>query len=100
MNVFKKIIGLVVSIPARIKGVKFGKDSYIGPGYDLEPKMDGLEIGNDVLIGRNAWIDLSIHDKDAKIVIGDGTNIGRNITMSSKKVIRIGKNVYYPITFH
>jgi acetyltransferase-like isoleucine patch superfamily enzyme len=91
MNPVTKIIACIISIPARIKGMKFGKNSYIGPGYDLAPILKGVILGNNVLIGRRAWLDISRNTKGAQIIINDGTNIGRNVTVSACKKISVGK---------
>ena len=91
MNFWKKIIAHLISLPARMKGVKFGRDSYLGPGYDLDPKMEGVILGDDVMIGRSAWLDISLKTRDGKIIIGDGTQIGRNVVMSACRKIAIGK---------
>lgn len=91
MNFWKKIIAYVVSLPARMKGVKFGRNSYLGPGYDLDPKMQGIILGDDVMIGRNAWLDISPKTQNGEIIIGDGTQIGRNVVISACKKIAIGK---------
>jgi len=91
MNIFSKIIGLLISIPARIKGMKFGKNSFIGPGYDIKPLLKGVFLGNNVIIGRNAWLDISRETKNGEIIIDDGTQIGRNVVISACKKIYIGK---------
>jgi len=89
MNLFKTVFGYLISIPARFKGVKFGKNSFIGPGYDfLFVKLKGVILGENVLIGRNAWIE--ILDK-GKIIIDNGSNIGRNCLISASDTIKIGK---------
>lgn len=95
MNPIIKIIAYVVSVPARIKGMKFGKNSFIGFGYDIAPILKGVELGDDVAIGRNAWFDISTYVEGAKIIIGDGTQIGRNATFSSCKKISIGKKCLF-----
>jgi len=78
------------NLPAIFKGAHFGKNSYISPGYDFfKISLKGLNIGKNVLIGRNAWI--SIIKKGKKINIGDGTNIGRNSIISCNQKITIGK---------
>ena len=78
------------NLPAIIKGAKFGKNSYISPGYDFfKISLKGLIIGNNVLVGRNAWI--SIIKNGGKINIGEGTNIGRNTIISCNQKITIGK---------
>lgn len=91
MNIFSKIAGYFISIPARLKGMKFGKDSFIGPGYDIKPILKGVELGNNVIVGKNAWFDISRYTKNAGIRVGDGTQIGRNAVISACKKIHIGK---------
>lgn len=91
MNIFSKFIRYFISVPARLKGMKFGKDSFIGPGYDIKPILKGVELGNNVIVGRNAWFDISRYTKGAKIFVGDGTQAGRNLVVSACKKIFIGK---------
>jgi len=101
MNFWKKIIAYLISLPARLKGVKFGQNSFIGPGYDLAPVLRGVVLGNNVLIGRHAWLDISRYTKGAEIIIGDGTNIGRYTMLSACKKISIGRKclVSYNVSF-
>lgn len=91
MNIFSKIIGHLISIPARIKGMKLEKNSFIGPFYAVAPILKGVELGNNVIIGRNAWLDISRNTKGAKIFFGDETQAGRNLVVSACKNISIGK---------
>ncbi|MFA6285616.1 MAG: acyltransferase [Parcubacteria group bacterium] len=91
MNIFSKIVAHLISIPARIKGMKFGKNSFIGPGYAVAPVLKGIELGKNVAIGRSAWFDISRETKGAKIFFGDGTQAGRNLVVSACKKISIGK---------
>ncbi len=91
MNIFSKIIGHIISIPARIKGMKFGRNSFIGPGYAVAPILKGVTLGDNVVVGRDAWFDISRYTKDGRISIGDGTQIGRNAVVSACKNISIGK---------
>lgn len=95
MNPIIKIIAYTISIPARLKGMKIGKNSFIGPGYDKDPVLKGVVIGADVRIGRGAWFDVSKYTKGAKIVIGDGTNIGRFPVLSAAKKISIGEKCLF-----
>jgi len=89
MNIFYKLISCLISLPARMKGVKLGRNSFLGPGYDfLMVKLKGLSLGDDTIIGRNAWIEMS--GNNSRIEIGDGTNIGRNVTISCLESIIIG----------
>jgi len=92
MNIFSKIVAYLISVPARLKGMKFGKNSFIGPGYDIAPVLKGVKLGDNVLIGRNAWLDISKNTKGGQIIIGDGTQAGRNLVVSACKNISIGKN--------
>jgi len=91
MNTFSKTIAYIISIPARIKGMKFGEGSFIGPGYDLKPKLKGVILGDNVIVGKGAWFDISLYTKNAKIIIGKGTNVGRFSMMSAAKKITIGE---------
>ncbi len=95
MNLISKIIAYIISCPARFKGMKFGKNSFIGPGYVVAPVLRGVVLGNDVIIGRNAWLDISRETKGGKIVIGDGTRIGRNAVISACKHIQIGEKCLF-----
>lgn len=89
MNALVKILASFISIPARLKGMKFGENSYIAPGYDfLFVNLHGVELKKNVLIGKNAWLETP----RGQIIIGDGTQIGRCATISSHKRITIGNN--------
>lgn len=81
------------NIPARLRGVKFGKYSYLGPGYDfLRGQMKNITLGDDVLIDINAW--LQTHGQ-GKISIDQHTYIGRNLTISAVKEIHIKKGCLF-----
>ena len=95
MNIFSKIIGHLISVPARLKGMKFKKNSFIGPGYAVAPILKGVVLGDNVVIGRNAWFDISRETKGVKIFFGDGTQVGRNVVVSACKKISIGKNCLF-----
>lgn len=101
MNVWKKIIAYLISLPARMKGMKFGKNSFIGYGYDIDPKMRGVVLSDNVMIGRNAWFDISLRNEEAKIIIGNGTQIGRFAVLSACNKIEIGEKclVSYNVSF-
>lgn len=100
MNIFSKILGHLISIPARLKGMKFGKNSFIGPGYVVAPRLAGVRLGGNVVIGRNAWFDISRYTRNGTILVGDGTQIGRNAVLSACKRISIGKKclISYNVT--
>jgi acetyltransferase-like isoleucine patch superfamily enzyme len=101
MNFATKTIAYLISVPARIKGMKFGKNSFIGPGYDIAPVLKGVSLGNNVLIGRKAWLDISRRAMGAEIIVGSGTQIGRNVMMSAARKITIGKKclISYNVSF-
>lgn len=92
MNIFK-IALFFFSIPAKLKGMKFGKNSYIYPGYDiLFTSLKGITLGNNVIIGKNAWIETVSYKRSVPtITIDDGTIIGRFSKISCVKKIDIGK---------
>lgn len=90
MKFLPRLIAYLISFPARIKGMKFGRNSYIGPGYDfLFVDLHNVSAEDNVMIGKRAWIqtvDLG------KITIGSETHIGRDVVLSARNDISIGKN--------
>jgi lipopolysaccharide O-acetyltransferase len=89
LHPFLRLLCWLCSIPARLRGVRFGKFSYLGPGYDfLRGQMTNITLGDDVLIDKNAW--LQTH-RDGIIEIGDHTYSGRNLVISALKQVKIGK---------
>ena len=90
MNILFKVALYVISIPARLKGMKFGKNSYIGPGYDCVGyvKFGGVTLGDNIAVGKRAWFDVS---DGGKIDIGDNVNIGRDAVIVSKSSVKIGE---------
>ena len=88
-----RIASFLATLPALLKGAKFGKNSYIAPGYDfIFVRLKGLHVGHDVRIGRRAWIQT---EGAGNIHIGDGTQIGRDATISSAGRISIGKKCLF-----
>lgn len=94
MKFFINLILYLISIPARLCGIKLGRHSFLGPGYDfLFINFNGINIGDNVFIGRNAWFGLIRDHKSNPIIqIGENTNIGRFLIISSADSINIGKN--------
>lgn len=89
MNILTKFVCYWLRLPAELKGMKFGKDSFIGPGYDfLFVPLKGITVGDNVTIGQNAWFQTI---PPAKITIGDKTQIGRNFVISALEKIGIGR---------
>jgi acetyltransferase-like isoleucine patch superfamily enzyme len=89
MNILTKFVCYWLRLPAELKGMKFGKDSFIGPGYDfLFVPLKGIAVGDNVTIGQNAWFQTI---PPATITVGDNTQIGRNLVISSLEKISIGR---------
>ncbi len=102
MKFLLRIIGYIISIPARMKGAKFGKNSYIAFGYDLFfVNFHGLIIGDNVLIGGSAWIQTGGNNNHSHIIIGNATTIGRNVFIAAVKKIQIGNKclISYNVSF-
>ncbi|MBU2258006.1 MAG: hypothetical protein KJ926_02655, partial [Candidatus Omnitrophica bacterium] len=96
MKILYLALGYLISLPARLKGMKFGNNSFIAPGYDcLAVRLKGVILGDDVKIGRNAWIGINGDDPDSKIIIGDSSSIGRSVTLSCLKGIKIGRKCLF-----
>lgn len=99
MSLFYRAIIYLNTIPARIKGMKIGRGSALGPGYDfLFVKLNNITLKDNVLIGRNAWLENITND--ACIIIDNNSNIGRFITISCASNITIGKKclISYNVT--
>lgn len=90
MNIFSKLLCYFLRLPAQIKGMKFGKNSFIGPGYDFVfLNLSNITVANNVMIGSRAWLQTV---DSGKISIGSGTHIGRDVVISARKNIAIGSN--------
>ncbi len=84
------IIAFIVSLPARMKGMKIAKNVILAPGYGIiSYRYDNVTLHDNVIIGRNAFI--QVFGK-GKIDVGAGTTIGKDVTISSNKNIAIGSN--------
>lgn len=99
MPFFYRTIVYLNTIPARLKGMKIGRGSALGPGYDfLFVKLNNITLKDNVLIGRNAWLENVTND--ACIIIDNNSNIGRFVTISCASKITIGKKclISYNVT--
>jgi len=93
LNPILRFLCWLINIPAKLRGVKFGKFSYLGPGYDfLRGQMSNINLGEDVLIDKNAW--LQTHH-NGQIIIKDHTYIGRSLTISAAKSVTIGQGCLF-----
>lgn len=88
-----RLLCWLCNIPARLRGVKFGRFSYLGPGYDfLRGQMKNITLRDDVLVDKNAW--LQTHG-EGQIIIEGHTYIGRNFTVSSANKVHIKKGCLF-----
>lgn len=84
-----QFIASIISLPARILGMRIGKHSVLGPGYPIVNKhYRGITLENNTVLGRNSFI--HVFGK-GKIHIRSGTNIGKDCTITSTTEITIGK---------
>jgi acetyltransferase-like isoleucine patch superfamily enzyme len=78
---------------------------YRGRGVDIDYRsvVDGakyISMGDRVWLQRGAWLSVPLFEMDnvekrAYLVIGEGTRIGPNCTISAANKIHIGKNVLF-----
>jgi acetyltransferase-like isoleucine patch superfamily enzyme len=90
-----EFIVLILSIPFRLKCKNIGKSVRIAPFYSIFGcHIENIIIKNKVNIGSNAWMQTVPTTENSKplIIIGENTNIGRNVVISAAKKISIGEN--------
>lgn len=88
-----KLLQLLLTLPARLKGMRLGHNVHIGPGYIfLTSDFHNVSVSDNVVIGSDAYINPV---KEGIISIGSGSNIGRRVTLSALKKITIGKNCLF-----
>lgn len=95
-----KFILYLYDSPFRLMCKKFGKDSYIWPGYSmLFSSKKGVMIGDRVSIGANSIIQTisNNHCEKPTLEIGDDTMIGKDFFCSSAKKVSIGKNCMFSL---
>lgn len=87
------IIAFIVSLPARLSGMKIAKNVILAPGYGfITYRYDNVTLNDNVIIGRNAFIQAF---EKGEIDVGAGTNMGKDVTISSTNKITIGKNCLF-----
>jgi len=88
--IFLKFFSYIVSLPARFLGIKIGKEVILAPGYPIfGVSYKNVWLRDKVIIGRNSFIQTF---EKGKIIVGEGTNVGKDVTISSNASIKIGKN--------
>lgn len=94
INIINKIYSFFFIFILRLKGVKVGKNCYVGISADLlKVKLNHVILGNDVVIGAHGYVQTIDNIKtDPLIIINNGTNIGRQVTISCIKKVSIGKD--------
>ena len=97
------IASYIISVPARIKGMKIGKNVIMGPGYNfVSSDFRNVKVGKGVIIGQNAFINpVKTSGNLGRVEIGERSNIGISVTISSLKEIKIGKEclIGYRVSF-
>lgn len=98
MNLFRKISGVFykcINVPInKVRFAQFGKSSVLGKYAKIDsPKR--IYIGNSVLIASNAWLAAEplTGNNNCKLIIADGTYIGRFSHIYSTSLISIGEKV-------
>jgi acetyltransferase-like isoleucine patch superfamily enzyme len=90
MSSIYKIILWSLNSLLRCRGMKIGAGSFIHPLCDtFFVDLKGINIGNNVLIGRGSWLS-NISGKNQAINIGSGSRIGRNFVCHAASKITIG----------
>ena len=89
--ILNKIRLKLSSLPAKLRGMKFGKNSFIVPGYDFISNcfFGNITLGDNTSISISAWI--KVVNKDAKVKIGSNSKIGAFFTLMCQKRIFIGE---------
>jgi acetyltransferase-like isoleucine patch superfamily enzyme len=83
-------VPFISTFKARLKGAQIGKKTILAPGYDwLLASWNGVSLGSRVLVGRRAWIQTT--NKNARISIGHGCSIGRDVVISAADRIQVGE---------
>ena len=89
-----------IKIYLRVAGAKIGKETFVNTKDIYDPYL--LEIGNEVLIGGDAYINCHFfehgHLNLNKIIIGDGSTIGGKSYLTPGT--RIGKNSTVGVNTH
>ena len=102
---FREIVfkGISLKVMSKISSMLKYSFYYKGEGVDIDYRsvIDGTKyilLENKVWIQRYAWlvvplVDLDYVEKRPYLIIGEGTRIGPNCTISAANKINIGKNV-------
>lgn len=79
-------------LPFRLLGLKIGKMVLLN-GIPVFPwlRLGHIYIGDRVSIGKRAWFYIKV-GSPAKIIVGRGTHLGHDVTLSANKGIQIGKD--------
>jgi abequosyltransferase len=81
----------------------FGKGTWIHYSCDLARQhAPFIAIGDDVMIGRDSWINipLPVESQEPCIVVESNCSLGRGCVISAKNQIRIGRNtILGPLVF-
>lgn len=102
MNILFFIASFIISLPARLAGMRLGKDAVVGPGYNfLGVNMRRVSLGDNSIIGRGAFFFIQNNKNIKGIHIGARTNVGKNATFACVRKIKIGNDclIGYNVSF-
>ncbi len=90
----RRLISILTTFKAKLRGGKVGKNSIFGFGYDwVFSNWKGVSIGPNVLLGRRAWVQTT--NKNARVSIGAGCSIGRDVVISAANSIVIDEGCLF-----
>jgi acetyltransferase-like isoleucine patch superfamily enzyme len=77
----------------RCLGLRTGSGVRVGRGINWPlGNLRNIQLDENVILGKNGWFYIPLHNRSARIHIGAGTAIGDYFTISCNELIRIGKN--------
>lgn len=84
----------LISIPARLKGMKLREGAVLFPGYRFFfTRLKGVEIGEETVVSWHAWFHTEKYrQNNPRIIIGKNCRIGPDFVCSAFKKIEIGDN--------
>ena len=77
----------------RCLGLKTGSGVRAGRGIQWPMgNLRNIQLGKNVSLGKNGWFYLPLHNRKARIQIGDGTAVGNDFVITANDSIQIGSD--------
>ena len=77
----------------RCLGLRMGRGVRVGCGIEWPlGNMGNIELGDRVGLGKRGWVYLPLNNRQAKIKIGSGTEIGNDFVIASHDLVQIGSD--------